>query len=101
MRAGTLREKITLFTPTQNAWGESTEWQEAVTIHAEILDKSGDLTDTAGAETHKRTITAKIRFRHGLKGNERIVWLGDSYALAHIERDPKRRFLMLTCRSEQ
>ncbi len=101
MRAGSLREKITLMTPTENDWGESTEWQETNTISAEIVDKSGDLSDTAGAETHKRTITAKIRFRHGIKGNERIIWLGNSYALAHIERDPKRRFLILTCRSEQ
>ena len=101
MRAGTLREKITLLSPAQNEWGEHTKWQESGTIHAAILDKSGDLSDTAGADTHTRTITVKIRYRNSLKGNERIVWLGESYAIAHIERDFRRRFLTLTCRSEQ
>lgn len=101
MRAGNLRDRITLLTPTPNPWGEHTEWKELATLHAEIDDKSGDLTDTAGADTQKRTITATIRYRKHLKGNERIVWLEQSYAIAHIERDKKRRSLTLTCESEQ
>ena len=101
MRAGTLREKITLQTPKVNEWGESTNWQEAGTLNAEMLDKSGDLTETAGADTHKRTITAKIRYRNNLNGSERIVWFKQSYAIVHIERDPKRRFMVLTCESVQ
>ncbi len=101
MRAGNLRDRITLLKPEPNEWGEHTDWQELATIYAAIDDKAGDLADTAGAETHKRTITAKIRYRKRIKGNERVVWLGQDYAIAHIERDPKRRFLILTCEREQ
>lgn len=101
MRAGNLRERITLLMPKPNDWGEHTDWQEVATLHAQIKDTAGDLTETAGADTHKRTITATIRFRRQLKGNERIVWLEQRYAIAHIERDAKRRFLILTCESVQ
>ena len=101
MRAGALRDKITLLVPVPNDWGEHTEFKPAGTIHAEVNDKSGSLAETAGADTSKRVITVKIRFRKNLLGNERSKWFDQNYSIEHIERDKKRRFLILTCESVQ
>lgn len=101
MRAGNLRNRITLQKPELNDWNEHTNWVNQATVYAEINDSSGSLADTAGAETHKRTITAKIRYRKQIKGNEQVIWLNQAYAIAHVERDAKRRFLILTCEQEQ
>ena len=101
MRAGSLRDKITLMSPVPNDWGEHDGWQEVATLNAAVKDTAGDLTETAGADTHKRTIVATIRYRKHLRGNEQVVWMGKSYVIAHIELDPKRRFLLLTCEREQ
>ena len=103
MRAGTLRDKITLLSPAENDWGEPDpgSQKEIATISAEIINQSGDSGSTAGASTSKETVKVKIRWRKAIASDQCFRWLSNVYDIAHIERDRKRRWMILTGESEQ
>ena len=100
MRAGQLRHRITLLTPSANEWGELTEWNPFHTVAAEVNDDGGELIDPHGAVIAKRSLTIIMR-PMTLPEPLRIEWLKKQYTVIHVARDRKLKQLTLTAVSEQ
>ena len=97
MQAGKLRERVKLLKQGVNDWGEPSGYQKVAGFKASVTDISGGELLSAGVDLTKVVIEVLLRWRTDVKDELWIEWGGDRYTIDHIERDPKRRWLKLTC----
>lgn len=102
MRAGTLRERITLqsFVSTQNEIGEVTEaWVDfAALVPASVLDISGK--EFIASAATQNTVLTKIVIREmtGVLASMQITHGADTYAIKSIIRQRDKSLLLMCVR---
>lgn len=102
MRAGALRDRITLQAPptAQDAAGQPAgNWTDVATVWAEVRDLSGR--EFIAAQATQSEVSTKIRIRYmtGIDASMRAVRGADVYTLVAPPLDPdgRRRELVLMC----
>lgn len=101
MKGGLLQEVIQIITPvvTKNAYGEeTTEWQEKLTLRANLTHKDGTRTNTNGEIFYTSTKIFEVRFYADIDEYDRIVWEDKIYRIINIE--PNRKVQKKTIISE-
>ena len=90
LRAGLLREQITINKPTvtRNDFGEeSTTWSTVVTTRARVDFRNGTRAVEVNEVFNPYTVSFIIRRYHGLDGYMRILWRGNQYRIMSINLD--------------
>lgn len=99
MRAGTLRERITIqaMVPTTDVeWGPGESAQDVVTVSASVIAQGGgEAVKDSGvqATTH---YAIEIRYRDGIDSTNRIIWKGKTLeVVSAIDPEGRKRRLVI------
>ena len=101
MKGGLLQEVIQVITPvvTKNSYGEeTTEWQEKLTLRANLTHNTGTRTNTNGEIFYTNTKIFEVRFYADIDEYDRIIFEDKIYRIINIE--PNRKVQKKTIISE-
>ena len=102
MRAGTLRERITIQSDSGNVvndYGETMpSWTDVATVWANVRAASGRERIAFGQETATLAYVIEIRYRDDIAPDDRVIW-GDRALNIESVRDPdgRTRRIVLEC----
>lgn len=99
MRAGTLREIISVEspTPTTNEYGERTyEYEEKIKTRASVEYLKGNRILENDEIFNAYTKVFTTRYYHKIKEDDIIVWNENRYRILTIEPDRERQKLIIT-----
>lgn len=94
-----MHEKITCRTQTltPTTAGEQQEiWQDIATVWAEVISRSGDVTQTARQKYISTSFTVRTRYQDRLLASRNILWQGREYRVVSLRNpDNRKRILEL------
>ena len=101
MRAGLLKEKISILKPqvTVNDYGEEiTDWVIDKVTLARLVDNGGSMTLVNGDVflTHNKTF--QVRDYNKIDEFNRIIWNGQTYRIVNVE--PIKQMMMIEIKAE-
>ena len=104
MRAGELRERVTIEKPVQvagKAGATKTTWTEVATnVHARVTPLRGQEQVNAMQLSSKVSHRVKLRYRSDVVAEWRIIWDGLTLNIRAVTNpDERRRFTELACDS--
>lgn len=101
MRAGQLRERVTLQAPLRTpdgAGGADIGWSEVATLWARVEAQGGGELPAGERLEARARLEVTIRFRADVTPAMRLVWRGRALDIrASADSDGRRRFLTLDC----
>lgn len=100
MRAGLLKENITILTPiiTKNKFGEQTqEWKQRTTTRARVQHNSGTRTNENGDIFYSMFLTLEVRYYVSISEYDNIVWQGNKYRIMSIipDKDNNKKIIQI------
>ena len=113
MRAGTLRERVTIQAPGMTAdatWGPTEGYSDVDTVAASVIAADGGevLRSGAGALIKDEGITAfttydvLLRYRPDVSSQNRLIWRGKTLDIVSaIDPDGRRRSLKIVAKEHQ
>lgn len=111
MRAGTLRERLTIQvnTPVQDSYGEPVESWASIgtnpTVWGSVLSRASGERFITGAEQLQATVshTVRIRYRDDVTVKMRLQWRSTRFLYIEniVDPDGRKADLILMCREEQ
>lgn len=102
MRAGELRDRITIQrkTAAADAWGtpEPQGWEDHAKVWANVRHQSGSESIRAGADTSIVRASIRIRWRTGIDAGMRVLHAGQVYDIEAVLPGAGRQHVDLVCR---
>ncbi len=100
MRAGLLKENITILTPiiTKNKFGEQTqEWKLKTNTKARVQHNSGTRTNENGDIFYSMFLTLEIRYYVQVSEYDNIVWQDKKYRILSIipDKDNNKKIIQI------
>ena len=100
MRAGLLKEIITILTPiiTKNDFGEQTqEWKQKTVTRARVQHNNGTRTDENGDIFYSMSLTMEVRYYVNVSEYDNIVWNGKKYRILSIipDKDNNKKIIQI------
>lgn len=99
MRAGTLRDQVTLeapAAPSESAWGVTPQHQAVATVWASVVATDADESDGSVATRTLTRYAVRIRYRSDVTSKWRIGYRGRTLDITSVvDPDGRRRELLI------
>lgn len=100
MRAGMLRERVTIQVASRSAGaagGRVTTWADVRDVWARVQQDGGADREDQGQQRESKTYTVTIRRRNLSATENRLVWGGKTLAITGVADDEHREQTVITC----
>src|SRR5688500_2012536 len=105
MRAGTLRERVTIqasVPASDGKWGKVEQWQDVADTWANVKPLNGGESVKDQGVQSSLGFEVRIRFRSGVTSANRLVWRGRVLDIVSaVDPDARRRELLITAREHE
>ena len=94
MRAGLLRERVTIesVTETRDAFGGVVQsWSTFATVWARVVSAKGDEAIRAAAEQAQHAVRFQLRWLDGVTPAMRLAWDGRTYDIRDVDESLRHR----------